>query len=153
MLSKYIALPDEPATLDLGARLAAVCPQRCVVFLQGNLGAGKTTLVRGFLRGLGYTGIVKSPTYTLVEPYEIADHKVFHFDLYRLNDPQELAEIGLRDYLADPSICLIEWPEQGGKWLPIADLTCYIRSLDSGRQLAMTANTPCGQQIVTKLSP
>ncbi len=132
----------------MGARLAELCPQPFVIYLHGELGAGKTTLVRGFLRGLGHNTSVKSPTYTLVEPYEIAGRQIFHFDLYRINDPQEIAAIGIRDYFSPTSICLIEWPERAKNVLPNADLTCYIRSLASGRQLEMTAGSVAGNTLL-----
>jgi tRNA threonylcarbamoyladenosine biosynthesis protein TsaE len=150
-MMKNIILADENETQAFGARLAALCLERCVIFLQGDLGAGKTTLVRGFLRGLGHTGAVKSPTYTLVEPYEVAGRQIFHFDLYRLKDPQELVYMGIRDYFAEAAVCLIEWPERAAQQLPEADLTCYIRSLASGRRLTITASTAQGQRMLTQL--
>jgi tRNA threonylcarbamoyladenosine biosynthesis protein TsaE len=141
-------LPTEQDTLAFGARLVALCPKQCTLFLQGELGAGKTTLVRGCLQALGYQGIVKSPTYTLVETYDIQDRRILHFDLYRLKDPEELAYIGIADYFAAPSICLIEWPERAKNQLPPADLTCYIRALHSGRGITLTAESEGGRQIL-----
>lgn len=146
-----IYLAAEADTLNFGAQLAAICTAPCAIFLQGDLGAGKTTLVRGFLRGLGYDGVVKSPTYTLIEPYEINNQTIFHFDLYRLTKPEELHTIGFRDYLAIPSICIIEWPERALSELPAPDLTCYIHSSDSGRQLRLAAATAHGKQLLQQL--
>ncbi len=145
-------LCTETETLAFGAKLADACPNNCIIYLQGELGAGKTTLVRGFLQQLGYQGLVKSPTYTLVESYELKNHIVFHFDLYRLHDPEELAYIGLRDYLSQAAIFLIEWPEQGKNQLPPPDLTCYIQHLDFGRQLQISADSERGFKVLQKLS-
>jgi tRNA threonylcarbamoyladenosine biosynthesis protein TsaE len=147
-----IYLPDEEHTLRFGAKLAAVCGETAVIFLQGDLGAGKTTLTRGFLRALGFEGKVKSPSYTLVEPYEINSQKVFHFDFYRLQHPQELEFIGLQDYFIPNAICLVEWPQNGGELLPAADLSCYIESYLTGRQIRIEAHTPHGQQILRQLT-
>lgn len=114
---------DSPlATERLGGRLYTVLPESAVVYLRGELGMGKTTLVRGLLREAGYSGVVKSPTYTLVEEYLLNKRAVFHFDLYRLKDPEELEWIGFSDYVNSSALCLIEWPEMGQGFLPAADV-------------------------------
>ena len=119
-------LSDEAAMLKLGVELAPACQAGVIIYLQGPLGAGKTTLVRGILRALGYTGAIKSPTYTLVESYELEQTRFFHFDLYRLRNPQELWDIGLEDYLQPDAVCLFEWPEKAAEILPKADISCTI---------------------------
>jgi tRNA threonylcarbamoyladenosine biosynthesis protein TsaE len=145
-------LPDEEATLTFGAKLAGAChTEAAAIFLYGDLGAGKTTLVRGFMQGLGYVGKVKSPTYTLVEPYEVGAQKIFHFDLYRIQDPHELEYIGLGDYFSLDALCLVEWPQNGLQALPIADVSCYIMSYSTGRQIRLEALTPHGQKILERL--
>ncbi len=107
-----------------------------IIFLHGNLGAGKTTFVKGILRELGYEGNVKSPTYTLVESYEFEGFDIYHFDLYRLADPEELEWIGVRDYFNERSVCFVEWPEKGCDFLGKADKNIYIEYLDKGRELS-----------------
>jgi tRNA threonylcarbamoyladenosine biosynthesis protein TsaE len=144
-------IPDEAAMLAFGRQLAVYIGHTAVIFLYGDLGAGKTTLSRGLLAGLGYLGKVKSPTYTLVEPYQINDQTLFHFDLYRLHDPQELEFIGIHDYFIPQAICLVEWPEQGKGWLPPPDLCCYIEPYLTGRQIRIEACSAKGQEVLKKL--
>jgi tRNA threonylcarbamoyladenosine biosynthesis protein TsaE len=130
-----IFLKDTEATEAFGAKLWSILPAKCTVFLQGDLGAGKTTLVRGFMRASGYSGAVKSPTFTLIEEYQLVDRKIFHFDLYRLNDPQELEWIGIRDYFEQQAICFIEWPERGRGFLPEPDYSIELTVKGTSRQL------------------
>jgi len=144
-------LPDEAATLALGAALARVCGEGAVIFLHGNLGAGKTTLARGFLQGLGHGGRVKSPTYTLVEPYEVEGRRVYHFDLYRLQDHEELDYLGLRDYLGAEAVCLVEWPERGEGALPAPDLEINLAYADRSRRAVLRAGTPRGERLLARL--
>ena len=121
----------------LGARLAAHYPSG-TIYLQGELGAGKTTLVRGWLRALGHQGKVKSPTYTLIEPYDLSGRRIYHFDLYRLTDFQELENIGARDYFNADALCLIEWPERGAPLLPSPDLVIRIEHSKEQRYVTVT---------------
>lgn len=128
-----VDLADAAATEKLGAELAQFIEPDWIIYLYGELGAGKTTLVRGLLRQLGYQGNVKSPTYTLLEPYHFTDFSVFHFDLYRIADPDELEFIGLRDLLNQNHILLIEWPQQGEGVLPAADISLTLNYNNNGR--------------------
>ena len=134
-MQKYLNNTEE--TEQFGAELWNSVPAKCLIFLRGDLGAGKTTLVRGFLRAAGFTGAVKSPTYTLVEEYMLGDRKIFHFDLYRVVDPEELEWIGIRDYLAQDCVCFIEWPDKGKGILPNPDSIITLMAQDSGRLLSM----------------
>jgi tRNA threonylcarbamoyladenosine biosynthesis protein TsaE len=150
MLKSY--LPDQAATETFGGQLATACEGGLLVFLHGQLGAGKTTLVRGFLRASGHSGPVKSPTYTLVEPYTTAHGNLYHLDLYRLADAEELEWIGIRDLFEDESICLVEWPEQGAGILPEADLRIYLQVVGSGRGIRVQAASPRGEQVLRNFS-
>lgn len=144
-------LADEAATVDVGGKIGAALIAGNVVFLEGELGAGKTTFTRGVLRARGHTGAVKSPTYTLCEPYELDDtHLVCHIDLYRLSDPEELEFLGFRDYLASGAIVLIEWPSRAEGWLPNPDLKIELSERGSGRALRVLALTTHGSQVLER---
>jgi tRNA threonylcarbamoyladenosine biosynthesis protein TsaE len=145
-------LADETATLAFGARIAAAIQPGLVIFLEGDLGAGKTTLTRGILRGLGFPGKVKSPTYTLVEPYTISSLYLYHFDLYRFADPYEWEEAGFRDYFNPDSVCLIEWPEKAAGLLPAPDLLISLAPSGTGRSVNVTAQSKAGQACLTTLT-
>ena len=144
-MSLSMHLADEQATVAFGERLARGWHTGLVVYLSGELGAGKTTLVRGVLKGLGHTGAVRSPTYTLIEPYTCDGRLVFHFDLYRLADPEELEYLGARDYFGADTLCLIEWPERGATYLPQADVAIRLEYRPNGRQAHLEAHTDSGR--------
>lgn len=139
-------LPDEAATLALGQSWAQSLAAPLTVYLQGELGAGKTTFTRGLLRGLGHTGAVKSPTYAIVESYPLAGLTLHHFDLYRFSTPEEWEDAGLDELFDGNSVCLIEWPQQGGGFVPPADITATLAHSETGRMCTLTAHTPKGQQ-------
>lgn len=158
-------LVDEAATLNFGAVLAKAIQPNLTIYLQGDLGAGKTTLVRGLLHALGYVGKVKSPTYTLVESYQVKSNvksnlTLYHFDLYRFNDDEEWEEAGFRDYFNAESVCLIEWPEKAQNCLPTPDIniTLIVKNMDStenlgleenwGRSIQVSAHSTLGQQCL-----
>lgn len=147
-----LEIADEGEMTALGCQLAAMRIPGMIIHLNGDLGMGKTTIARGFIRALGHSGAVKSPTYTLVEPYEFADVTVYHFDLYRLGDPEELEYIGMRDYLHDASVCLIEWPERGAGFLPPADLVINIERQGRGRKITLLARSVLGEDLIDSMS-
>ena len=146
-----VELKDESATVLMGNKLALVVKDGAIVYLHGDLGAGKTTFTRGVIQGLGHKGNVKSPTYTLVDPYELDLVNAYHFDLYRLGDPEELEFMGIRDYFELNSLCLIEWPERGAGILPEADLDITLEYVDAGRVINLVANNPKGLSILALL--
>ncbi len=134
-MADKLIIHDENEMMSFGGQIAEKFPLGGMVFLNGDLGAGKTTLVRGLLRSLGYQGTVKSPTYTLVEPYQINDRMIYHFDLYRLADPEELEYIGGREYWNSDALCLVEWPEKAKGFLPKPDLIIDILYQDTCREI------------------
>jgi len=144
-------LHGEPATLGFGKMLFRAMSEPCLVFLYGDLGAGKTTCVRGFLIEGGYNGPVKSPTYTLVEEYEVDKFKVIHFDLYRLSDPEELEWIGIRDYFLENVVCFVEWPDKGRANLPAPDLEIWLSGLNESRFVEWATHSVVGQTIIANL--
>lgn len=144
-------LTDSEQTVHMGRDLALCITSATTVFLHGDLGAGKTTFTRGFVQALGHQGNVKSPTYTLVEPYEVLDWQVYHFDLYRLADPEELEFMGIRDYFSDKSLCLIEWPQRGFGLLPQADIELWLTYVDNEREIKFQANSVNGNAIIDAL--
>lgn len=144
-------LPGESATLLLGAALARALEPGLSIFLRGGLGAGKTTLVRGCLRALGYREKVKSPTYTLVEVYNVSSIDLYHFDFYRFDSPQEWAATGFREYFNPASVCLVEWPEKVEGQLLAADLELRLGIDDTGRTAEFEAKTERGHRCLDRL--
>ena len=145
-------LENETATVALGKQLSSACQSGIVIFLYGDLGAGKTTLSRGFIQGLGHVGAVKSPTYTLVEPYDIQGLQIYHFDLYRLADPDELEFMGIRDYFEPGNLCLLEWPDKGGDLIPQPDLMVTMNYQGEKRVADIEAKTTRGLEVIKKLN-
>jgi len=154
-LIQYIS--DENAMCNFGKKLIdAICQvpnhKGITLYLNGELGAGKTTLSRGMIQGLGYQGNVKSPTYTLVEEYKISGKNIYHFDLYRLSDPEELEFMGIRDYFSENTICLIEWAEKGAGLLSAPDLLVNIHYAEHARNIELIAKSETGRHIIEKLN-
>ncbi len=148
-----INLPDETATLALGAALARCMQPGLVIWLDGDLGAGKTTLVRGLLRALGDTGPVKSPTYALVEIHVVSGLNLYHFDFYRFNQTEEYLDAGLDEYFAGNGVCLVEWPEQASPYLPAADLHIRLSVEGDGRLARIESGSERGERCLTSSAP
>jgi tRNA threonylcarbamoyladenosine biosynthesis protein TsaE len=144
-------LDDDAATLDFGRRLARCLQPGMVIYLRGDLGAGKTSLARGILRGLDYGNKVKSPTYTLVEAYKLSRLYLYHFDFYRLDDPGAWIDAGFREYFNEQSVCLVEWPEKAGSTLPAPDLDITLELPDAGRDMRIVARTETGRRCLSML--
>ncbi len=148
-MDRPLNIANEAEMLAFGSKLAATLCPNLTIYLIGDLGSGKTTLVRGILHGLGYKGVVKSPTYNLVEIYKISRLYLYHFDFYRFNDPIEWEEAGFRDYFNCDSVCLVEWPEKANGLLPTADLQITIDIPESGREINVHAGTEAGKKCLT----
>lgn len=137
---------------SLGSKFSAHLSKACLIYLHGPLGAGKTTLVRGMLRGRGHEGSVKSPTFTLVEPYSFPEIEFYHFDLYRLNNPEELEFLGMRDYLHGKGVCVVEWAERAEDVLPTPDVDIMITPTETGRMVRITTYTDQGKSLLNALT-
>ena len=146
-----LTLADENATMDFARLLAAQLQPGMVIYLQGDLGAGKTTLVRSVLNALGHTGRVKSPTYTLLEPYQVAELDLRHFDLYRMNDEEEWESAGFRDEFNGHNIFFIEWPDKARNLLPPADVEIAFEILPSSRRIGIYGHTQTGKECLKHL--
>jgi len=146
-----LELADEHATLGLGARLATAIEPGLVIYLEGDLGAGKTTLVRGLLRALGYRDKVKSPTYSLVEVHAVSGLNLYHFDFYRFSYAEEYLEAGLDEYFSGAGTCLVEWPDRAAPYVPGADLRLRLDVVGQGRRASVHAKTERGHACLMKL--
>ncbi|MDP2792903.1 MAG: tRNA (adenosine(37)-N6)-threonylcarbamoyltransferase complex ATPase subunit type 1 TsaE [Sulfurisoma sp.] len=146
-----LELSDEAATLALGAALAQAVAPGLVIWLEGDLGAGKTTLVRGLLRALGDTGPVKSPTYTLVEVHPVSGLDLYHFDFYRFSRPEEYLDAGLDEYFDEQGVCVVEWPDRAAPYLPAADVAFVLEHVGAGRRVAVAAHGTRGEQCLARL--
>ena len=155
--SLTLTLASEAATQVLGAQLGKVLAPGLRIYLEGDLGAGKTTLVRGLLRGLGYGDKVKSPTYTLIEEYSVSGLDLFHFDFYRFTRAEEYLDAGLDEYFVGDGICLVEWPRNAAPYLPPADITvslaCLPNAAGEGRTAVVAANSDKGEACLTSFPP
>jgi tRNA threonylcarbamoyladenosine biosynthesis protein TsaE len=151
--TEILYLPDEQATLALGARVAAALEPGMSVHLLGDLGAGKTTFARGLIHALGYRGRVKSPTFTLVEPYRLSRLSLYHFDFYRFDDPNAWLEAGFREYFNDVDVCLVEWPDKAGPELPAPDLVVRLDiPAHGGRNVMLKACSGKGERCLKSVS-
>jgi len=146
-------LPDEAATLALGGALAAGAAGGRTLHLRGELGAGKTTLARGLLRALGVAGRIKSPTYSLVEPYTVSSLNLYHFDFYRVKNAAEWLSSGFREYFNARSLCIVEWPERAGASLPAPDLEVSLSFSGNGRNARLQSRTEAGGAWLSRLAP
>lgn len=144
-------LATEQSTERFAHHMAMVTSGGMIIHLHGDLGVGKTTLVRAYLRALGHHGAVKSPTYTLVEPYALPQGIAYHFDLYRLQDPEELELMGVRDYFTSSNLCLVEWPERAGSLLAVPDIDVWLSLAHHGRQIALASGSERGETWLNKL--
>ena len=152
-MAELVSLPDEAATLRLGEALAAGAAKALVLHLKGELGSGKTTLVRGLLRALGHTGRVKSPTYTLLEPYGLLRLNLYHFDFYRFKDHSEWLSSGFREHFNPESLCIVEWPERAGKLLAPPDLEIQLQYDAQARSATLASRSESGEAwLATALS-
>ncbi|MFZ0218822.1 MAG: tRNA (adenosine(37)-N6)-threonylcarbamoyltransferase complex ATPase subunit type 1 TsaE [Candidatus Aquirickettsiella sp.] len=143
-------LKTEKETAQLAQKFAACCPnnKRLIIFFNGELGAGKTFFVRSFVKSLGYSGLVKSPTYTLMEIYEIAPYSIYHLDLYRLQTANEILDMGLCDEFEHAAIWLIEWADRATNFLPNPDIVCHINLIGTNRQIQFFAQSHQGEQTL-----
>lgn len=144
-------LADEAATRALGAALAPALLPGLTIYLLGDLGAGKTTLVRGLLEGLGHRGAVRSPTYTLIEPYAVSKLNLYHFDFYRFTDPEEFVDAGLEEYFGGDGVCLVEWPDKGAPFAPPADLEIQLEPEGEGRSAVLRAVSERGHACLNAI--
>lgn len=155
MPARTYFLHDEAGTMALGASLASTLAPGLSVYLHGDLGAGKTTLTRALLHAAGHQGHVKSPTYTLCEPYTLSlggqTVELFHFDLYRMKSPEEFLDAGFRDHFDDANICIVEWPENGTTVLPPPDITVHLAVAGAGRRVELKALTDEGNRCLSRL--
>ena len=148
--SPSCTLPDEAATRALGASLAPAMEAGLTIYLRGDLGAGKTTFVRGLLEALGHSGAVRSPTYTLVEPYVVSKLNLYHFDFYRFTDPEEFLDAGLEEYFSGDGVCLVEWPDLAAPFVPAADLEIRLEPQGDGRHASLVALTERGRTCLSR---
>jgi len=150
--TKQLFLADESQQIVLATSIAKHLKTSFIMLLKGDLGVGKTTFARGFIQASGFDGVVKSPTYTLVEPYPISENRMcYHFDLYRLSDPEELEFTGARDYFNESDVCLLEWPEKAEGFLPPADWVCEFSHQNEGRDLFISALSDKGKKLMLQV--